>query len=683
MKVRSTLRIPLAALAGVILLASGGWVAAQSIKSPARVAADTAAPAASLVTAEVQRRSLSTEVIVRGTGRFGRPQPINLPTSSLKTSTQVVSEISKPDRVLRERDVAMTVSGRPVFVLQGATPMYRDLGPGDSGEDVRQLERALVRFGYRAGEVDGRYDAATAAAVARMYRDSDAAPFGLTDAQTDRLNSAAALVGTATDHMLQMRLNLRTAQRGANRGEVNQAQLDAAAVAELIPPARAAITAARTRMDEAKDLGVIAKRLETEGDAVARRDVAIAEVDVVAKRNAVTDAIRAQADAQRPVPADATDAEKEAARTALRDATARVPSARAELAAAEAAAQAAENVVRQAGVKAGDDGRKAVRDFALAESDLREAQRLVRTLERKRRLATSRVDLLKTRPSTAVEEEIVAAATREVDRATAEYARLAARSGVQVPADEIVFFPHTPVRVDSATAQPGAQVGGELMTVSNTTLAIDSGLSPSDLALVKPGLAVRIEDPETGIDVRGRVSFIAARPGTNPALTDPTRTAIEVTPDEDDQRLVNTSVRLTIAIESTEGEVLTVPLNALSVGGDGRSRVQVDAGGGRTRLVAVEPGLAAAGNVEVRPREPGTLKEGDRVVIGVGIAAPATRAPTGSRAPAAPPGISTTPSPDPTSGATAPATTTPATTTPAPDPAAGQTGTTGSTSRGP
>ena len=60
-------------------------------------------------------------------------------------------------------------------------------------------------------------------------------------------------------------------------------------------------------------------------------------------------------------------------------------------------------------------------------------------------------------------------------------------------------------------------------------------------------------------------------------------------------------MRLTIAIESTKGKVLTVPINALSVGADGQSRVQVDAGGGRTRLVAVNPGLAAAGNVEVEP----------------------------------------------------------------------------------
>jgi hypothetical protein len=314
-------RVVVAALSGVVLLAVAGWVAARQIRSPAQVAADTAAPRASLVTARVERRSLSSEVIVRGTGRYGEPQPISLPSSSLKTSTQVISRIAKPDEVLHERSIAMTVSGRPVFVLEGATPMHRDIGPGDSGEDVRQLERALTRLGYSAGAVDGRYDGSTAAAVAQMYRAHDAAPFGLTEAQIDKLNTAAALVGTATDHTLQMRLALRTAKRGATGAEVNQARIDAAGVAELIPPARAAIGAAFTRIAEASDLAAIAKRLEGEGDGAARRDVAAAQVDVTMKQNALGEALTAQEEAQRALdvlPLDAPPAVRTASSKGLR-----------------------------------------------------------------------------------------------------------------------------------------------------------------------------------------------------------------------------------------------------------------------------------------------------------------------------------------------------------------------------
>jgi peptidoglycan hydrolase-like protein with peptidoglycan-binding domain len=66
-------------------------------------------------------------------------------------------------------DVLATVSGRPVFLLTGRTPAFRDLGPGMSGRDVAQLERSLRRLGLGPGAVDGFFDAATGDAVARLY----------------------------------------------------------------------------------------------------------------------------------------------------------------------------------------------------------------------------------------------------------------------------------------------------------------------------------------------------------------------------------------------------------------------------------------------------------------------------------------------------------------------------------
>ena len=75
-------------------------------------------------------------------------------------------------------------------------------------------------------------------------------------------------------------------------------------------------------------------------------------------------------------------------------------------------------------------------------------------------------------------------------------------------------------------------------------------------------------------------------------------------------------MKLSIAVQSTQGEVLAVPVNALSVGADGRERVQVDRGWGRTELVFVRTGLRAQGFVEVSPRNAGELKAGDLVVVG-------------------------------------------------------------------
>src|SRR4051794_33396061 len=141
-------------LGAVIILAIGAWVAGAQIKSPAQIAAETSAPNPSAITVPVEKRVLSSEVIVRGTVRYGSPQPVVLATSELKQNSSggAISDIvtTRPKRGARVREgsVAMSVSGRPVFVLQGGQPSHRDIGPGSRGQDVRQLETALSRMGF-------------------------------------------------------------------------------------------------------------------------------------------------------------------------------------------------------------------------------------------------------------------------------------------------------------------------------------------------------------------------------------------------------------------------------------------------------------------------------------------------------------------------------------------------------
>jgi hypothetical protein len=124
---------------------------------------------------------------------------------------------------------------------------------------------------------------------------------------------------------------------------------------------------------------------------------------------------------------------------------------------------------------------------------------------------------------------------------------------------------------------------------------------------------VVIEDQDLGVKARGRVSLVADAPGTN--RVDPSRFYMAVTPSSSVRALVGASVKLTIAVKSTKGAVLAVPANALSVGGDGESRVQVRHGA-RTELVKVVPGLAAEGLVEVRPESGQQLARGDLVIVG-------------------------------------------------------------------
>jgi len=124
---------------------------------------------------------------------------------------------------------------------------------------------------------------------------------------------------------------------------------------------------------------------------------------------------------------------------------------------------------------------------------------------------------------------------------------------------------------------------------------------------------VTVEEQDLGIKTRGTVTEVASTPGTN--RVDPSRFYLEVTPATGPVSLVGASVKLTIAVKSTAGAVLAVPVSALSLGADGNARVQVRRAG-RTELVTVVPGLAAKGLVEVRPVGAARLARGDLVVVG-------------------------------------------------------------------
>jgi multidrug efflux pump subunit AcrA (membrane-fusion protein) len=94
---------------------------------------------------------------------------------------------------------------------------------------------------------------------------------------------------------------------------------------------------------------------------------------------------------------------------------------------------------------------------------------------------------------------------------------------------------------------------------------------------------------------------------------------LDIAPDDEEAGLLvalrGRNVRIVIPVEATDGEVLAVPLAALTAGPTGESRVQVEREDGAVDLVTVEVGLAAGGFAEVAPLD-GELEPGDRVVVG-------------------------------------------------------------------
>ncbi len=622
-----TQRVAAIVLAGLIVLAIAGWIAARQIRSPARIAAETAPPPASPITVPVARRTLSTEVIVRGTVRYGAPQKVVLGSSDVKqgasgSASGIVTRPPIRNATLRAGSMALTVDGRPVFVLPGTIPMHRDLHQGDHGPDVLELERALAGLGISPGAADGRFDAATAAAVSAFYLRNGWDPFGPTRQQIDQLQTAETAAAAARDAHLQAVNNVAQAARPQTPGDLAQARIDVGVARDAVDTAELGVQSARGRLHSARLLASTAPLGEAVAVAEGTRDQATADADVVGKQADLEKAIDDERIARMKVDELALDAlpsDREAAAAALRQASTAVGRAQADVATAVAAA----NAVRVSGAsnvqKARTDAEQAAGDVGTASAELRRARLAVETARRQVRLTQERVRVLAKPPDTSTLQDIATAAASEARRTHAEVARLAHESGVQVPADELIFFSSLPVRVDTVTARRGNSVSGPVMTVTGSRLAIDSSLSVSDVKLVHAGDPVAIEDPDLGIKASGTVTRVSRTPGTN--RVDPSRFYLVVAPQGGSRSLIGASVKLTIAVKSTSGAVLAVPPAALSVGGDGNARLQVSRRG-RRAFVRVEPGLAARGLVEVRPAGGSRLHPGELVVVGAGKGAP-------------------------------------------------------------
>jgi len=186
-------------LIGVVFLAVISWLAGSKIQSPAEAAARTAPPTPSPILVPVEERVLTSNIITRGTARFGLPQTISLAHSSLKPDVGVVTTLPERDAQINEGQVLLTTSGRPVLLLQGDVPAYRDLFVGLSGEDVHQLEAALERLEFDPGAVDGVYDEQTSAAVTDLYASAGYAPFVPTGEQLTELLTLENELALASD----------------------------------------------------------------------------------------------------------------------------------------------------------------------------------------------------------------------------------------------------------------------------------------------------------------------------------------------------------------------------------------------------------------------------------------------------------------------------------------------------
>ncbi len=191
-------RVMIATAAAATALSLVGLAASVFVKSPAQQAAEQAPPKPSVLTAPVVRKVLHGSLTLRGTvaATMSESVPVVTPATAevavVSRTPHAVGDSLSPGNVLIE------VPGRPVIVLPGKVPMYRDLSPGDTGPDVVQLQKALRSLGYAVRDSTGVFGSSTQRALRHLYTARGYEPISATPATTPTPLTASSPTASAT-----------------------------------------------------------------------------------------------------------------------------------------------------------------------------------------------------------------------------------------------------------------------------------------------------------------------------------------------------------------------------------------------------------------------------------------------------------------------------------------------------
>jgi peptidoglycan hydrolase-like protein with peptidoglycan-binding domain len=225
-------------------------------------------------------------------------------------------------------------------------------------------------------------------------------------------------------------------------------------------------------------------------------------------------------------------------------------------------------------------------------------------------MAKADQDALLDPPDISAERAARDAAQLELRRARDALQDAQQAAGTPLPASEVYYLPSLPRRVDDVQVGRGDVAEGAVMSVSGAELEITAEVGDSDRQLLDEEMEVILDLP-TG-EATGTITELRAAEGEGASGYEVVITPEELTTEQVDE-VRSSNVRVTIPVGSTEGEVLAVPLAALTAGPGGESRVEVQRDG-QTELVEVTVGLVAEGYAEVTPD--GSLDAGDLVVVG-------------------------------------------------------------------
>ncbi len=155
-------------VAFAVLGALAGWIAIRQVETPTEAAAKAAPPEASPITAGVEQRVLTSEIVLRGSAEVSDEALIEVPPPV--DATPIVTAIPVDvGATLQSGSMMLEVAERPVFIFEGELPMFRTITTGSRGDDVLQLEQNLDALELLAGSADEVFDSNTSRALRRLY----------------------------------------------------------------------------------------------------------------------------------------------------------------------------------------------------------------------------------------------------------------------------------------------------------------------------------------------------------------------------------------------------------------------------------------------------------------------------------------------------------------------------------
>jgi peptidoglycan hydrolase-like protein with peptidoglycan-binding domain len=126
-------------------------------------------------TTVITRMTLTQTEQVNGTLGYGATHTVS------PSATGTITWLPAVRAVIGRGQALYRIDNKPVPLLFGGLPFYRQLSDGSAGPDVRELEQNLAALGYTGFTVDDSYTAATASAVSAWQADLGVAETGVFD----------------------------------------------------------------------------------------------------------------------------------------------------------------------------------------------------------------------------------------------------------------------------------------------------------------------------------------------------------------------------------------------------------------------------------------------------------------------------------------------------------------------